>query len=361
MTEIRVATIGSSTITDSFLAGARHDGRFIHEAVYSRSAEKGGAFAAKHNAKKLYTSLEDLAADRDVDAVYIASPNSCHAEQAIAMMNAGKHVICEKPVATTPEDFERMAEAAIRNRVSFLEAMKTTLLPNFRAVRDALGKIGTIRRYTAQYCQYSSKMALYQQGKVASNMDPRMGGGARLDLGIYCIAPMVHLFGAPWQGEFSRKKLEECITAQSTTVYPGSDLSRENSLHPELGIDGQGSMLIRYPGMECVLTYSKITDSQLPAEIQGDNGAILIDHVSLMQNPRIVYRKGCGTRGDSGFHNEFSGSSAQAGTEDLSQETIADNMFYEVREFFDMIESGRIESEHNTFERSLICMQICSR
>ena len=361
MTKIRVATIGSSTITDSFLAGARHDARFTHEAVCSRSAEKGGAFAAKHGVKKLYTSLEELAADHNVDAVYIASPNSCHAPQAVAMMNAGKHVICEKPIATSPEDFERMAEAALRNKVSFLEAMKTTLLPNFRAVREALGKIGTIRRYTAQYCQYSSRMALYQQGKVASNMDPRMGGGARLDLGIYCIAPMVHLFGAPWQGTFSRKELEECVTAQSTIVYPGSDLSLENSLYPELGVDGQGSMLIRYPKMECVLTYSKITDSQLPAEIQGDKGAILIDHVSLMQNPRIVYRKGCGTRGDSGFHNEFSSDSAQAGIEDLSQATIGDNMYYEAKEFFDMIEDGRIESEENTFDRSLICMQICSR
>lgn len=361
MTKIRVATIGSSTITDSFLSGARHDGRFIHEAVCSRTAEKGGAFAAKHNVSKLYTSLEDLAADRSVDAVYIASPNSCHAPQAVALMNAGKHVICEKPIATCPEDFERMAEAALRNKVSFMEAMKTTLLPNFYAVRDSLGKIGTIRRYTAQYCQYSSKMAMYKQGNVASNMDPRMGGGALLDLGIYCIAPMVHLFGAPWQGEFSRRKLEECVTAQSTTVYPGSDLSRGNSPHPELGIDGQGSMIIRYPGMECVLAYSKITDSQLPAEIQGDKGAILIDHISLMKSPRIVYRKGCGTRGDSGFHNEFASDTAQAGTEDLSRETAADNMYYEVKEFLDMIESGRIESEHNTFERSLICMQICSR
>ncbi len=356
MEKIRIATIGSSHITDSFIAGAGHDPRFRLEAVYSRSAEKGAAFAAKYGVGKVYTSLEDLAADRSVDAVYIASPNALHAPQAIYLMDRGKSVLVEKPAAVSPEEFCRMADAAVKNRVSLMEAMKTTLLPNFAAVERALPRIGKIRRYSASYCQYSSRYDGFRRGVVATNMDPAMHGGARLDLGVYCIAPMVHLFGAPWEGEFTREKLESCVLSQQTIVYPGGDTLRER------GIDGQGSMLIKYPdGMEANLTWSKISDSALPAEIQGEDGTILIERIQQMAGPRIVMRVGSGTRGDAGFKNGGSGIQSASSAESLEVETIADNMYYEAREFFDLVENGLTESAVNTFERSLIRAQICSR
>ena len=354
MTKIRVATIGSSKIAESFLMGARHDGRFCHEAVYSRTAERGRQFAAAHGVKKVYTSLEDLAADRDIDAVYIASPNICHSQQAIFLMDRGKSVLVEKPAAPTPEEVEAMIAASRRNGVAFMEAMRPTTVPNFQAVREALPKIGKIRRYTATYCQYSSRYEEFKRGIVASNLSSEMRGGALLDLGVYCIAPMVHLFGAPWEGEFTREKLEACVQKQETIIYPGGD---EAHLR---GIDGQGSMLIKYPdGMEAMLSWSKIGDSSLAAEIQGEDGCIVIDRVNLMVGPRLVMRVGCGTRGDSGY----SGGGGKATDEpvDLSRETIKDNIYYEVREFLDIVEQGRIESDLNSHSRSLIQAQICSR
>ena len=204
MTRIRVATIGSSKIAESFLKGASHDPRFCHAAVYSRTPERGRQFAAAHGVEKVYTSLEELAASPDIDAVYIASPNLLHAPQAILMMDAGKSVLVEKPAATSPEELESMFEAARRNGVSFMEAMRPTLMPNFQAIREALPKIGKIRRYTASYCQYSSRYEDFKRGTVASSLSSEMRGGSLLDLGVYCIAPMVHLFGAPWEGEFTR-------------------------------------------------------------------------------------------------------------------------------------------------------------
>ena len=353
MDKIRVATIGSSKIAESFLMGAHHDPRFHHEAVYSRTLERGREFAAKHGVKKVYISLEEMAADTDIDAVYIASPNLFHAPQAIMMMDAGKSVLVEKPAAPTPEEVEAMIEASHRNRVSFMEAMRPTTMPNFDAVREALPRIGKIRRYTASYCQYSSKMEDFQRGIVASSFDPAMRGGALLDLGVYCIAPMVHLFGAPWEGDFTREKLEACVQKQETIVYPGGDDARER------GIDGQGSMLIKYPDFEAQLCWSKISDSQLPAEIQGENGSILIDRISLMIGPKLVMRVGCGTRGDTGYAG---GDGASAtGPVSLERDTIKDNIYYEVREFLDIVEQGRLESSRNSHSRSLIQAQICSR
>lgn len=122
MKHIRIATIGSSKIAESFLKGARHDERFVHEAVYSRTAERGREFAQKHGVAKVYTSLEDLAADRGIDAVYIASPNICHAPQAIFLMDRGKSVLVEKPAAPTPEEVKAMIETSRRNGVAFMEA-----------------------------------------------------------------------------------------------------------------------------------------------------------------------------------------------------------------------------------------------
>jgi len=353
MTTIRVATIGSSRIAESFLMGARHDARFCHAAVYSRTLERGREYASKHGVERVYTSLEELAAAPDIDAVYIASPNDCHASQAIMMMDGGKSVLVEKPAATSPEELETMLAAARRNGVSFMEAMRPTTVPNFQAVREALPRIGKIRRYTATYCQYSSRYEEFQRGIVASSFDPAHNGGALLDLGVYCIAPMVHLFGAPWEGEFTREKLENCVQKQETIVYPGGD-----EVH-EKGIDGQGSMLIKYPDFEAMISYSKIGDSSLASEIQGEDGCIVIDRINLMVGPRLVMRVGCGTRGDSGYAGGDGAS--ESGPIDLSRETIKDNIYYEVKEFLDIVESGRPESSLNSWQRSLIQAQICSR
>lgn len=353
MTRIRVATIGSSKIAESFLKGASHDPRFCHAAVYSRTKERGRQFAAARGVERVYTSLEELASAPDIDAVYIASPNICHAPQAILMMDAGKSVLVEKPAATSPEDMEAMIAAARRNGVSLMEAMRPTLVPNFQAVREALPRIGKLRRYTATYCQYSSRYEDFKQGIVASSMSAEMHGGALPDLGVYCIAPLVHLFGAPWEGEFSREKLEECVQKQETVIYPGGDDAREH------GIDGQGSMLIKYPGFEAMISYSKIGDSSLAAEIQGEDGSIVIDRINLVTGPRLVMRKGSGTRGDSGFAGG-NGKSAEEPL-DLSRPTIADNIYYEVKEFLDLVERHIPESAENSWSRSLIQAQICSR
>ena len=354
MTKIRVATIGSSKIAESFLKGARHDGRFCHAAVYSRTLERGREFAAKHGVERVYTSLDEMAAATDIDAVYIASPNIFHAPQAIKMMDGGKSVLVEKPAATSPGEFEAMTAAARRNGVSLMEAMRPTLVPNFQAVREALPRIGKLRRYTATYCQYSSRYEEFKRGTVASNLSREMRGGALLDLGVYCIAPMVHLFGAPWEGAFTREKLEACVQKQETIIYPGGD-----DLHQK-GIDGQGSMLIKYPdGMEAMLSWSKIGDSSLAAEIQGEDGCIVIDRINLMTGPRLVMRVGCGTRGDSGFAGGDGAS--ESGPIDLGRDTIADNIYYEVREFLDLVEQGRPESRENSWSSSLVQAQICSR
>ena len=153
MNKIRFGVVGTNFITDWVIAGAREDERFELAAVYSRTRERGEEFAAKHNIPHIFTSLEEMAASDKVDAIYIASPNYMHAQQSILCMSHGKHVLCEKPIASNSREAAAMIAASEKYGVTLMEAMKSTLSPNFRAVKENLHRIGTPRRYFASFCQ----------------------------------------------------------------------------------------------------------------------------------------------------------------------------------------------------------------
>ena len=95
--------------------------------------------------------------------VYIASPNCCHCEQSIQMMEAGKHVLCEKPIASNVMEYEKMLEAARRNGVIFFEAMRSAFTPEMEVLEEALPLLGKIRQASFSFCQYSSRYDNYKK------------------------------------------------------------------------------------------------------------------------------------------------------------------------------------------------------
>lgn len=310
---IRFAIIGTNWITERFLQSALETEEFILAAVYSRTEEKGRAFAAKYADPKVYTDLEAMVQDDEIDAVYIASPNSYHVDQAILCMNHGKHVLCEKPMASNAVEVAAMIEAAKNNDVLLMEALKSTLMPNFKTVRDNLYKLGPIRRYFASYCQYSSRYDAFKQGTVLNAFNPEYSNGSLMDLGIYCLYPMVTLFGKP-----------------DTVKASGYMLSS--------GVDGEGSLLLSYPEMDAVIMHSKISDSSAPTEIQGENGTMIIDKINQPYDVKIRYRDG--------------------NVENVTQLQTHESMYYEAREFIDLIRCGERESSINTHANSLITAEI---
>lgn len=161
---IRFATIGSGHIVEQFLTEAKKHPEFTLTAVYSRTGERAAEFAARWEAPLTFTDLSSLAACGEVDAVYIASPNLCHAEQAITLMKAGKHILCEKPMATTYIDCDGMVLQAHNSHVILLEGMRTLFAPGFARLHQLIPEIGTLRRITAGYCQYSSRYDSYLAG-----------------------------------------------------------------------------------------------------------------------------------------------------------------------------------------------------
>lgn len=310
---IKFGIIGTNWITEDFIKAARQLEDFELTAVFSRTENTAQQFANKHDIPHIYTDLESFASSPELDAVYIASPNSLHAKQAIVLMNHGKHVLCEKPIASNVREVERMFEAAGRNGVLLMEAMKSTLTPNFQAIKENLHKIGTVRRYFASYCQYSSRYDEYLKGNILNAFKPEFSNGALMDLGIYCIYPLVVLFGQPVQ-------------------IQGSGLMLES------GVDGQGSILLKYKELDAVIQFSKISDSYASAEIHGEKGTIVFDKVSRPDKVEIRYRGGK--------------------IEEITKLQIDNAMYYEVQEFIQLIQSGSKESSVNSSANSRMTMAI---
>ena len=322
MEKVRFGIVGTNFISDWVIAGARQDARFELTAVYSRKQETADTFAAKHGIPHTFTSLEEMASSPLVDAVYIASPNFLHAEQSILCMQHGKHVLCEKPLASNAREARAMIAASEQYGVTLMEAMKPTLTPNFRAVQANLKRVGTIRRYFSAYCQYSSRYDKFKEGIVLNAFRPELSNGAMMDIGVYTIYPMVVLFGKP-------KRI------QASGILLSS------------GVDGQGVVNFSYDDMNATVLYSKIANSSLPTEIEGEEGNIQLDRVNIISRvtfqPRVAAASGRGT---------------VAEPEDISVAADRDEYYYEVAEFIDLVLSGKRESAVNSHTNSLLTVEI---
>ncbi|MDW2876684.1 MULTISPECIES: Gfo/Idh/MocA family protein [Bacillaceae] len=310
---VKFGVIGTNWITEKLVLAGKELEDFQLAAVYSRSRDKGERFAEKFGAEHIFTDLEDMAKSEVIDAVYIASPNSLHSGQAELFLRNGKHVLCEKPAASNTAELKRMIQTAKEHHVLFMEAMKTTFYPNFQQIREHLPRIGKVRQYFAHYCQYDSRYEDYKAGRQANAFDPKLSNGALMDVGVYAIYPMLVLFGKP-----------KSLQASGFLLETGSDAS--------------GSIVFTYEDMDAAVLFSKITDSSLPAEIQGEKGSIKIDRISTMDVVELQLRN--------------------QEPEIISVAQNNNSLFYELQEFIRLVKSGVTESDINTFQNSMQVMNL---
>ena len=322
MKKIRFGVVGTNNITDWVIAGGRQDERFELTAVCSRTQERAEEFAAKHGIPHSFTSLEEMASSPLIDAVYIATPNYVHAEQSILCMNHGKHVLCEKPFASNAKEVRLMIEAAKKNKVTLMEAMISTLNPNFAIAKERMKDLGTIRRYFASYCQYSSRYDKFKEGIILNAFKPELSNGAVMDIGIYTIYPMVALFGKPQQ-----------IEAQGVVLHTGAD--------------GQGAVNFQYEGMNATVLYSKIANSALPTEIEGEAGNLLLDKIHITKQVDFIPRQVTAQGKEQENHCQSIGVPLEKS-----------EYYYEIAEFINLIEQGKQESNVNSWENSLTTLEI---
>ncbi|MGE6629858.1 Gfo/Idh/MocA family protein [Bacillus sp. NPDC077027] len=310
---IRFAVIGTNWITDRFLQSAENIRNFQLTAVYSRSEETGRAFAHQHGADFVFSDLQEMAASDEFDAVYIASPNALHKDQAILMMQHQKHVLCEKPLASNHKEVEEMIAVAKKHEVCLIEAMKTTFLPNFKQIKKHLHRLGPIRKIIAHYCQYSSRYDAYRVGNVLNAFKPELSNGSLMDIGVYLVFPTVYLFGLPNQ-----------------VLASGSKLSS--------GVDGDGTLILQYDNHQAVLFHSKISTSYLSSEIQGEDATMVIDRFHRPSSITIMHRNG--------------------EQESISIVDEKPAMYYEIDHFISCIQNKEWQSTINTFALSVQTMSI---
>jgi len=320
--KVRFGVVGTNKITDWLLAGAKEDERFELSAICSRTQERADEFAAKYGVKHTFTSVEEMASSDVVDGVYIATPNCTHAEIAITCMNRGKHVLCEKPMASNAHEVKQMIEAAKKNHVTLMEAMIATMNPNFIKVQELLPKLGTIRRYFASYCQYSSRYDKFKEGVVLNAFNPALSNGAMMDIGVYTIYPLIALFGKP-----------KAVNAQGVMLSSGTD--------------GQGVVNLLYDGMNATALYSKIANSYLPTEIEGEDGNLIMDEIHTIRKVTYIPRPAA-----------MSGRGPKAEPQDMSVVSNHDDYYFEVAEFINLIEDGKLESEINSHAVSLATIEV---
>jgi predicted dehydrogenase len=207
MTTLRWGILSTANIaTEKVIPGIRRAARCEIVAIGSRDAEAARVAADRLAIPRAYGSYEALLADPDVDAVYIPLPNHMHAEWTIAAARAGKHVLCEKPLAVTAADAERMVEACEAAGVRLMEAFMYRHHPSWVAVRElvASGRIGTLSAVQSWFGFYNDDPANIRNIR-------EFGGGALYDVGCYCVNLSRMLFGG------------EPVRVEASVVRDGGD------------------------------------------------------------------------------------------------------------------------------------------
>ena len=180
MSKIRWGILGAGAVVDRWIKGAMQLDNMEIAAISSRSRETAEKQAGKWNIKRILAYEEMIRSD-DIDIVYIAVPHTAHRELAVMAMNAGKHVLVEKPAAVNAAEFQEMADCAKRNQVFLMEAVWTRFFPIIKRALDYIqnGKIGDVRLVEAKF---SFRVG---DGDHSRLTDLNRAGGGLLDTGVY--------------------------------------------------------------------------------------------------------------------------------------------------------------------------------
>jgi predicted dehydrogenase len=222
---LRLGILGAARIAPmALIAPARRVASATVVAVAARDAGRARAFAARHGIPRVHASYEALLADPEIEAVYNPLPNSLHAEWAVRALEAGKHVLCEKPFAANAGEAETMAAAAERAGRVLMEAFHYRYHRLFARIREVLraGELGGVRHLEASFC-----IPLPRRDDIRWRAD--LAGGALMDTGCYTVHLLRHLAEAEPEvvsarAVWTRGGVDRWLTAELR--FPGGRTAR---------------------------------------------------------------------------------------------------------------------------------------
>ncbi len=304
--KFRWGILGTGSIARQFAEGLQALPQAEIAAVGSRKQGTADAFGEQFGATRCHGSYEALAADPEVDAIYIATPHPMHKSNTILCLEAGKHVLCEKPFAVNRAETEEMVAVARREKRFLMEAMWTRFLPSVCMVREWLaeGVIGDVRMFEGSF---GFRADFDESHRL---LDPNLAGGALLDVGIYPIAFAYMVFGGPPNRASSMATLGDT------------------------GVDEQSAYILGFPnGGLAVLSSAVRTESPQDACIMGTDGMIHIDS-PFWRPTRITL-----TKGD------------EKKTVEIPYDATGYN--YEAQHVADCVAAGKLESDIMPLDESL--------
>lgn len=312
MEKIRWGILATGQIANKMADALGHipDAELV--AVGSRSEERGRDFAARHGIPKVHGSYEALAADPQVDIVYVATPHPFHRDASVLCMQAGKAVVCEKPFAVNCCQASDMVRTAREKKVFLMEAMWTRFLPAIQKLKQLVADhaVGQCRMLEADFGFRSERNP---QGRLFA---PELAGGALLDVGVYPISLDSFLFGPP------------------------SRIATLADIGPT-GIDEQNAVILGHDGGPLSVLVSAVrTTTRHEAVVLGTQGKITV-HNFWTASGLIV------TRGDK---------------EEVIELPIDGNGFeYEAKEAMRLMRAGKTESPEMPLDETLSIMKTMDR
>ena len=265
MTGIAWGFLSTARIGLKLLAAARSSDRVDVVGVASRDAARAEAFAREHGIERAYGSYEALLADSDIEAVYIPLPNSLHAEWSTRALEAGKHVLCEKPLGRRAAEVESAFDAAERAGRLLVEAFMYRHHPQTRRLKELIaeGAVGRLQMVRAVF-------SFPVQGATNVRLDAGLEGGSLMDVGCYCVSGTRLLAGEP-----ERVYAEQVVT--------------------EGGVDGLFAGTLVFPGGVFASFHSGLfLPHQDELEAIGDEGSVFLDDPWHCREPLIEVRRGDG-------------------------------------------------------------------
>jgi len=308
---IKWGVIAPGWIAGQFAGAVHRHSKSRVVAVGSSSAQRAQEFAARHGAERAYGSYEELVADDDIDAVYVASPHSHHFEQTRLALLAGKPVLVEKAFTQNAAQASELIELARASGTLLLEAMWSRFLPHYDIVRRLLadGALGDVQTVIGDHGQYFDLEPTHRL------LNPALAGGALLDLGIYPISFTSFVLGAPDE--------IRAIGTMTTT-----------------GVDAQVSAVLRTGSAHGIISTTQTAASPTTASISGTAGRIEIAGPFYQpQAVRVTDRAG--------------------GTRETASGSIAghEGLVYQAAHFAELLRSGSTESPLLPLSETLSIMQ----
>ena len=308
--KIRWGIVGPGNIATKFVENLKLFDEVEIAGVASRSWDKAKEFSVEHGIENAFGSYEELFSSDVIDVVYIATPHRFHKLLAMQAMNAGKHVLCEKPLGVNRGEVMELMACAKKNKVFLMEGLWSRFNPSIKEVKKMVEEehIGKITHLHADFAFYAM-----DRGMESRLLNPELAGGSLLDIGIYPIFLAYLLLGMP------------------------QDIHAVSNFHDN-GTELQTSIIFGYPKAQALLYSGFTCNSEIRAEVFGTKGQI------------IVHPRWHEAREFSLVHKE--------GTERFQKPLKGNGLYHEIEEVHHCLSSGLLESPLWSHQNSLDLVEL---